>query len=97
MSPLERCISCSKKLGESVAFQSALFDGLHCVDCRKVGMKPISSESREFAERFSAKLNELSFEAGEDGALKEFRETLLNWIELHTERKLFAREMLETN
>jgi len=60
-------------------------------------MKPIPGESRKFGEKFTAKLDELSLEPGKEEALKELRETLLNWIELHTERKLFTREMLETN
>jgi recombinational DNA repair protein (RecF pathway) len=95
--PLDHCISCGKALGEGDAFQSALFDGLHCADCRKPGMKPISRQGREFGAKFLGKLDELDASASDASALGEFRETLLNWIELHTERKLFAREMLETN
>ena len=94
--PLDRCVSCGKRFGESSAFQSALFDGLHCESCRKAGMKAISAAGREFGARFSAKLEEIEIGAAEESALRDFRETLLNWIELHTERKLVAREMLET-
>ena len=94
--PLDRCIQCGKKFGESAAFQSAMFDGLHCESCRKTGMKPISSAAREYGARFAAKLEEIVIGSNDLNALREFRETLLNWIELHTERKLFAREMLET-
>lgn len=94
--PLDRCVSCGKKFGEASAFQSALFDGLHCESCRKPGMKPVSAAGREFGSKFSARLEEISIVAAEQNALREFRETLLNWIELHTERKLFARDMLET-
>jgi len=97
MPPLDRCVSCGKTFVEAAAFQSALFDGLHCGACRKIGMKAISVAGREFAGKFAAKLDELSLEAEEEVVLSELRETLLNWIELHTERKLFAREMLETN
>ena len=97
MPPLDRCASCGKQFGEGPAFQSALFDGLHCEDCRKPGMKPISREGREFGRRFAAKLEEISIAPAQETPLREFRETLFNWIELNTERKLFTREMLETN
>ncbi len=97
MPPLDRCMNCGKRLGDAPAFQSALFDGMHCADCRKVGMKPLSAAGRELGVKFSAKLDEISIGPGEKEPLLELRETLLNWIELHTERKLFAREMLETN
>ncbi len=95
--PFDRCVGCGKKLGDSVAHQSALFDGLHCGDCRKTGMKPISAAGRELGAKFSAKLDEISAGPKEMAALQELRDTLLNWIELHTERKLFTRELLETN
>ena len=97
MPPLDRCVSCGRNLGDEAAYQSALFDGLHCGDCRKTGMKPISLAGRELGVKFSAKLDKISAELREESALREFRETLLNWIELHTERKLFTRELLETN
>jgi recombinational DNA repair protein (RecF pathway) len=94
--PLDRCVSCGKDLGQGNAFQSTLFDGLHCAECRKPGMKSISRQGREFGVKFLGKLEELAAGAIDEVALAEFRETFLNWIELHTERKLFAREMLET-
>ena len=94
--PLDRCISCSKNFGGGPAFQSAVFDGLHCEDCRKPGMRPLSAAGREFGSRFGVKLEDVSATPDEMVALREFRDTVLNWIELHTERKLFAREMLET-
>jgi len=97
MPPLDRCVSCGKRFGDAQAFQSALFDRLHCGDCRKVGMKPISAAGREFGAKFSAKLDEISVTPEAIVPLVELRETVLNWIELHTERKLFTREMLETN
>ena len=97
MPRLDHCSNCGKAFGDAAAFQSALFDGLQCVDCRKAGMKPLSAQGREVAGKFSAKLDEISIEPGEDASLGEFREALLNWIELQTERKLFAREMLEMN
>jgi hypothetical protein len=52
---------------------------------------------REFAARFSGKLEEIALRTDEQPALREFRDAMLNWIELHTERKLFSREMLEMN
>ncbi len=94
--PLDRCVSCGKGLGEGSAFQSALFDGFHCSDCRKPGMKPVSRAGREFGIKFLGKLEELETGPQDESNLHDFRETLLNWIELHTERKLFSRDMLET-
>ena len=94
--PLDRCISCGKNFGAGDAFQSALFDGFHCGDCRKPGMMPVSRAGRELGIKFLGKLEELASQANEEIPLREFREALLNWIELHTERKLFARDMLET-
>jgi hypothetical protein len=47
--------------------------------------------------RFGGKLEETSVRPEEQSALREFRDTMLNWIELHTERKLRAREFLEMN
>lgn len=95
--PLDRCASCGKYLGDVQAYQSAMFDGLNCDACRKQGMRPISKAGREFGTRFAGKLEVLSTAAEEESALREFRETFLNWIELHTERKLFTREMLVTS
>jgi len=95
--PLDRCILCGKSFGGAVAYQSAVFDGLHCDDCRKAGMRPLAAAGREFGARFSGKLEEISVRPEEQAALREFREAMLNWIELHSERKLFVREMLETN
>ncbi|GAC1631418.1 MAG: hypothetical protein NVS9B14_03230 [Candidatus Acidiferrum sp.] len=94
--PLDRCAQCGKKFGHATAYQSAVFDGAHCDDCRKSGMMPLSVAAREFGGRFGSKLEEISVEPSEISVLREFREAFLNWIELHTERKLFAREMLET-
>ena len=97
MPPLDRCVSCGKALGPALGYQSSLFDGVHCSDCRKPGMKPLSAAGRELGARFSGKLESLSLDEREDAPLSEFREALLNWIELHTERKLLSRELLETN
>src|SRR5262249_17894929 len=95
--PMDRCVNCSKSFGDAPAFQSALFDALHCSDCRKNGMHALGEEGRSMAVKFSARLDELQLGEKEEKGLGELREALLNWIELHTERKLFAREMLETS
>ena len=94
--PLDRCVNCGKNLVDGPAFQSAMFDGLHCESCRNAGMKSVSAAGREFGTRFAKKLEELEVAPSELNALRELRDTLLNWLEFHTERKLFAREMLET-
>jgi DNA repair protein RecO len=95
--PLDRCASCGKIFGDAPAFQSALFDGLHCGDCRKPGMKAVSVAGRGFGVKFLGKLEDLARNEKDEAALKEFLEAFLNWIELHTERKLFTRKMLESN
>ena len=95
--PLDRCASCGKIFGDAPAFQSALFDGLHCGDCRKPGMKAVSAAGRGFGVEFLGKLEDLALNEKNEAALKEFLEAFLNWIELHTERKLFTRKMLESN
>ena len=68
-----------------------------CEEHRRSGMKPVSLQARELAERFAgqglAKLD-ASLEANE--AVNELREAGLNWIEHHTERKLSTRRLLET-
>src|SRR5882762_8274525 len=56
MPPLDRCASCGKKFLNAPAYQSALFEGLHCEDCRRSGMRSISVAGREFGVRFSARL-----------------------------------------
>ena len=94
---LDRCASCAKQFGEEAAFQSAVYEGLYCADCRKPGMRPVCAASRALSGRFSARLEEISLNSAEASGLHEFREAFLNWIELHTERKLIVREMLETS
>jgi hypothetical protein len=59
-------------------------------------MKPVAKAGREFGIKFLGKLEDLETRPQDESDLREFRETLLNWIELHTERKLFSRDMLET-
>ncbi len=95
LAPLDRCANCGKALGSGPGFQSALFDGLYCGECRKPGMKSISAAGREFGYRFLDRLGDLEKNEKDEDALLEFREAFLNWIELHTERKLFTRDMLE--
>jgi DNA repair protein RecO (recombination protein O) len=93
----DRCAQCGKLWKEAPAFQSAVYEGLYCGECRKPGMRPLHDAGRELSKRFAGKLEEVVLTGGEEMALKELRETLLNWIELHTERKLLSRELLETN
>jgi len=97
MPPLDHCVSCGKLLGPAAGYQSSLFNGVHCGDCRKFGMNAVSASGREFGAKFSGKLESLVPQQNENSSLSEFREALLNWIELQTERKLFSRELLETN
>ena len=95
--PLERCISCGRPFGSGPGYESSLFDGVYCTECRKTGMKTLSAAGRDLGAKFSGKLESLVIERMEEVPLRELREALLNWIELQTERKLFTRELLETN
>jgi hypothetical protein len=60
-------------------------------------MRPLHFAGRELSKKFAGKLEGLSLPPEDSTAVQELRETLLNWIELHSERKLFSREMLELN
>lgn len=94
---LDRCAGCGKLLGDGVRFQSAQAEGLYCPDCRRPGMRGIGRAATEVAGVFAAsKLGDMEEGSLDAKGVEELRETCLNWIEFHTERKLLTREMLET-
>ena len=93
----DRCSACDSPFGTQSAFWGAHHSGLYCGKCRRSGMQPLRSEARELAERFtSERLDRITFEPPMQGIAKELREASLAWIELHIERRLPTRELLET-
>jgi DNA repair protein RecO (recombination protein O) len=93
----DACTICGKPFGRRPAYQGPSHHGLLCEEHRRSGMKALSFEGRELAERFAGERLD-RFDAEIEGltAVKELREAGLNWIEHHTERALKTRELLET-
>jgi|SRR5450432_1410822 DNA repair protein RecO (recombination protein O) len=91
------CATCGKSFGKEQAYQA---DWLPCLVCEKhhrSGMKPVSFEARELAERFTrTSLDKLELGPELDQQVRELREAGFSWIEHHGEKKLRTREMLET-
>ena len=95
--PLERCADCGSALGEHPGFHFGQAGGLACENCRKPGMRPVGKSGRELASAFAGKrLDALELSPQSRKPLEELREALLDWIEHHVERRLGAREFLET-
>jgi hypothetical protein len=60
-------------------------------------MRPLRHEGRELAERFaSERLDRFTYDKAIHQSAAELREASLGWIELHLEKKLATRELLET-
>jgi len=90
------CAICGKPFGELAAYQDATHPGLLCAEHRRSGMKVLSFEGRELAERFAGeRLDRFPAVMDAAAAAKELREAGLNWIEHHTERQLKTRGLLE--
>jgi DNA repair protein RecO (recombination protein O) len=93
----DRCVACDRPFGAKPAFYDAHAGGLFCEKCRQSGMKPLHVEARKLAERFAGeRLDRITSEAAMLASAKELREAGLGWIELHVERRLMTRELLET-
>jgi DNA repair protein RecO (recombination protein O) len=93
----DRCATCGKLFGSKPAYYSRWEAGLLCEDCRMSGMRPLSKDARELAERFTVeKLDRIPVVESLLSQAKELREASLDWIEHHTERQLKTRELLET-
>jgi len=91
------CATCGKPFGRHVAFQDAFHPGLFGEEHRRHGMKPVSFEARELAERFAKeRLDNFDLALGQE-PVRELREAGFNWIEHHAERKLGIRELLEAS
>jgi DNA repair protein RecO (recombination protein O) len=95
--PLERCVACGNALADGPGLHFEHSAGLHCERCSKPGMRPLGKPGRELARFFaSSRLDEIELPDDSKKALAELRETALDWIEHHLERRLQTREFLET-
>jgi len=92
----DACATCGKPFGKQPAFYAGWFPGLVCEEHRHSGMKPLSAQSRELAERFAGeRLDRFDAAIESSPAVKELRGAGLDWIEHHTERELKSRSLLE--
>jgi len=93
----DRCSLCATEFGQGAAYHATWEPGLLCEKCRRPGMKPLHLEARQLAERFTGeRLDRIESLKGSSKTLTELREAALNWIEHNSDRKLKARELLET-
>lgn len=93
---LERCVRCASDLA-TVGYVSSAAPGVFCAKCRTPGMRAISGNAINAAHRMlREKLDKLSSEDFSAPALRELTTYLLDLLEHQIERKLKAREMLET-
>ena len=93
----DRCSVCGEAFGSAHAFHADGNPGLLCEKCRRPGMKPLSEAARQLAERFTGeRLDKIEASHAKEGSVA-LREASIDWIELHTERKLNTRRLLETN
>ena len=93
----DRCSQCEASFGARAAYQAGWEDGLLCDKCKRPGMKPLHLAGRQLGETFAGqRLDRIEGTEPLIAAAQELREAALNWIELHTERKLNTRALLET-
>jgi DNA repair protein RecO (recombination protein O) len=93
---LDRCGRCGNSLGAGPGFCASWSAHLLCENCRRAGMKPVSAGARQLAERYIVQgLDRMEPSAAQDAPAGEVREAALDWLELHMERKLKSRELLE--
>lgn len=95
MPEVSRCAKCGRELNAG-AFASAVRPGMLCPSCRLPGFRSLSAGSILLARKMlQEKLETLSQTADEQGFIG-LRSFLLDVIELHAERKLNTRRMLES-
>src|SRR5712664_34366 len=93
----DRCVACDTPFGSKPAFYDGHQAGLFCEKCRRPGMKPLHFEARNLAERFTGeRLDRIAYEKSMQASARELREAALSWIELHVERRLMTRKLLES-
>jgi DNA repair protein RecO (recombination protein O) len=91
---LDRCGSCGAELlGKAYASEG---QGLLCGDCRLLGQRAMSEESLQIARRMLGEnLEQLLKTPLGRSALSELKGYMLDVIELHVERRLQSRRLLE--
>jgi len=93
---LEECGRCGARLSIEGRFFAPERGVLLCQDCRMPGSKAASPGAVELAKLvLHRKLAELDPKGPESAAARELSGALLDWIELHVEKKLNSRRMLE--
>src|SRR5882762_8485395 len=93
----DRCVACDAPFGAKPAYYDPHQPGLFCEKCRRPGMKPLHFEARNLAERFTGeRLDRIAYEKSMQASARELREAALSWIELHVERRLMTRKLLES-
>ena len=93
----DRCASCGTQFDARPAFYGAHHSGLFCEKCRGAAMRPLHLEARNLAERFTnERLDRIALEKSMQESAWELREASFGWIELHLEKRLATRELLET-
>jgi len=93
---LEQCGRCGEGLGGVEAFVAVGQGALLCVNCRLPGAKAVSRPAVELANLLlHHKLADVDPKGSESAAARELIPILLDWIELHVEKKLNSRRMLE--
>ncbi len=106
---LDRCSSCGRFVtqaphGPSVAssagpeplYWSLSQPGLHCANCRRPGMRTLSTEALAAARRMlAAPLHQLALDANSPRVSPEFEAYFLDMIEHHIERHLASRRIYE--
>ncbi len=92
----ENCARCGKLIGAN-AYVNALSSGIVCASCRPAGMRVLPDGAVAAAKRMlSERLDKLSATAFTKPALHAVAEYSLDTIEHQIERKLKAREILES-
>lgn len=95
--PLDRCSRCGRELKNDDAYRSPFEHGLACRDCRSAGALPFAVEARRLAQRMlTEKLERLVEEKIAVAPALELNNFMLDLIELHSEKKLTTRRMMES-
>ncbi len=95
--PLDRCGFCGRELGAGSVFAVMGPPGLACPDCRRPGMRALSGEALGLARRMLAeRLERLAERDWPAAALSELNRYSYDLVEHQIDRKLKARQLLES-
>jgi DNA repair protein RecO (recombination protein O) len=93
---LERCGHCGEKLDSQGAFVAPGLAAFLCSNCRLPGSKVVTPAALDLAKlMLHRKLADVDPKSSESAAARELNAILLDWIELHVDKKLNSRKMLE--